>query len=149
MCGGFQPTDIPYHFDGFPYYSVAACSDETKSCYPITSKYAQDSRPLNPRNFSEGIIIDFSGEPVTPVLFAVAHDWMTYFRIWCDPTQTSSNISLTPRTEVVRDMHRTHFQFAYSGACPSVRPPPSPTPTFRPRCHGPRRETGEGEGGQG
>jgi hypothetical protein len=104
----------------------------------VISQNAIDWRPLDPDNFSAGVILYAQGEP-----YLENGVWRTLdleYWVRCDPS--ISNID-TPINFIVDDNSTTGLiigELGYIGACPQeVRP--CPTPMYSPQCVYVRRST--------
>lgn len=133
MCGSFTQDEVPSYWTDYKHYALALCYDDKKQCYPLASRFSQDYRPLNEKNFDEGVIVDFDGEP-NPVLSEYL-DWKAVFEVSCDLNQKDPKITITPTISQTPDKYgEIRYKFSFYKACPERAALPTPTPAYNPQC---------------
>ena len=109
------------------------CTD--RACESCITQNSLDYKPLNPKNFSEGVIYYAEGEPFhdeNGMFRTVDLEW----RIICDPSVTDPNVKAD--FTVIEGDNLTGLvtgTIRHAAGCPTQQPRPSPSPAYAPNCY--------------
>lgn len=111
---------------------VLRCSSNSNTCYPIATRYNVNYTPVNPQNFSEGIIYYTNDEIYYDNDDGAYKELSLKLELKCKDTQDGINdVSITineSSTEII------NVKAYSSAACPIIVPSPTPTPSYQPHC---------------
>ncbi|KAH0790482.1 hypothetical protein GPJ56_005601 [Histomonas meleagridis] len=106
---------------------------ESGFCRNVITQNSFDYKPLYSHDFSKGILYHASSEPYLED-DNLYHTLDLEFRIYCDPTQTSSDIPISVEVDDASEAGLFIVTMNSSAGCPIPTASPSPTPMYQPHC---------------